>query len=60
MRHQYETIVSEWLVVEAIVRQQDAEALEANQAKLQGVHKTKNLLFFFISKQRKQKIHCAF
>ena len=33
-RRQYENTVSEWLVVEAIVRQQDQEMLEANLARL--------------------------
>jgi len=33
-RHQYETTVSEWLAVEAIVTQCDREALEANIARL--------------------------
>ena len=33
-RHQYETTVSEWLAVEAIVMQCDREALEANVARL--------------------------
>jgi len=37
MRHQYETLVSEWLVVEAIVRQQDIEETEAYQKKLKGI-----------------------